>query len=213
MSRILSVFAHPDDEILACGGSMACLSQKGHILRTLILGKGRENTDTYKSIESANKVVGCYLTSVCDFPDNKFDSVPLMDIVQVIEKVKNDFHPDIIFTHYEKDLNIDHALTYRAVVTATRPMAGEKVKEIYSGFVASSTEWSYPLSFSPNVFFDISDTISLKLKALKEYESELRPYPHPRSLGGVDLLAKMVGMQVGLEYAEAFVLVRKINGL
>ena len=211
MKRILFIFAHPDDEILACGGAMARLSQKGHLLRTLILGKGREHSNQYKGVEKANKIVGCHLTSLLDFPDNKFDSVPLLDIVQEIERVKNSFRPDTIFTHSENCLNVDHQITCKAVITATRPMREEKVSTIYSGFVPSSTEWAYPLKFSPNVFFDISKTISLKLKALKEYEDELRPWPHPRSLGGVDLLAKTVGMQVGLEYAEAFQLVRSIK--
>ena len=189
---------------------MARLSQKGNLLRTLILGKGREGSSQYKGIEKANKVVGCYMTSVLDFPDNKFDSVPLLEIVKSIERIKNIFHPDIIFTHCEKDLNIDHQLTYKAVITATRPMVNECVREIYSFFIPSSTEWSYPLSFSPNVFYDISQTISLKQQAIKEYEGELRNWPHPRSLGGIDILAKLHGIQVGVEYAEAFQLVRRI---
>ena len=131
-----------------------------------------------------------------------------MDIVKVIEKIKNQTKPEVIFTHYEKDLNIDHQITYKAVITATRPLKGESVKEIYSFEISSSTEWSYPLSFSPNLFFNISGTIDVKIKALEEYKTELMEYPHPRSLEGVKLIAKNWGMKVGLEYAEAYKVVR-----
>jgi len=145
------------------------------------------------------------------FPDNRFDTVPFLDIVKVIETIKNKIKPEIIFTHYVKDLNIDHQITYKAVITATRPVREETVKEVYSFEIPSSTEWSYPLSFSPNVFYDILGTIDVKLEALEEYKTELRGYPHPRSLEGVKLIAKFWGMKVGLKYAEAFELVREIK--
>lgn len=134
-----------------------------------------------------------------------------MDIVKVIGKIKNKIKPDIIFTHYGKDLNIDHQITYKAVITATRPIKGETVKEIYYFEIPSSTEWAYPLIFSPNIFFNISETIDIKLKALEEYKSELREYPHPRSLEGVELIAKNWEMKVGLSYTEAFKAVRIIK--
>ena len=123
-------------------------------------------------------------------------------------KIKNNIKPEIIFTHHEKDLNIDHQITYRAVITATRPLKEETVKEIYSFEIPSSTEWNYPLSFPPNVFYDISETIDVKIRALEEYKTELREYPHPRSLEGVKLNAKYWGMKVGLEHAEAYKVVR-----
>ncbi|MEQ9716419.1 MAG: PIG-L deacetylase family protein [Candidatus Asgardarchaeum sp.] len=220
--KVLTVIAHPDDEVLGCGGTVTRLSKEGHAIYILILGEGvtsrdnirnrkkRENEiiDLKNYAEKANAILGVKEVFFRDFPDNRFDTVPLLDIVKVIEKIKNNIKPEIIFTHYEKDLNIDHQITYKAVITATRPIKGETVKEIYSFELPSSTEWNYPLSFSPNVFYDISETINVKLRALKEYKTELREYPHPRSLEGVKLNAKYWGMKVGLKHAEAYKVVR-----
>lgn len=222
MKNILIIAAHPDDEILGCGGIITRLNKEGYKITTLILGEGVTSRDDLRDIKKreknilelkeeakrANAILGVKEVFFHDFPDNRFDTVPLLDIVKVIEKIKNKIKPDIIFTHYEKDLNIDHQITYKAVITATRPIKEETVKEIYSFEIPSSTEWSYPLSFSPNVFYDISETIDVKLGALEEYKTELREDPHPRSSEGVKLNAKYWGMKVGLEYAEAFKIVR-----
>lgn len=223
--KILIIVAHPDDEVLGCGSSVARLNKEGHTIYTLILGEGvtsrnnirnrekrkNEIIDLKDYAEKANKILGVKKVFFHDFPDNRFDTVPFLEIVKVIEKIKNQIKPEIIFTHYEKDLNIDHQITYKAVITVTRPMREETVKEIYSFEIPSSTEWSYPLSFSPDMFFDISETIDIKLKALKKYQTELRESPHPRSWEGVKLIAKNWGMKVGLNYAEAFKCVRIIK--
>ena len=223
--KILIVAAHPDDEVLGCFGTVARLIKEGYEAYTLILGEGKTSRDEYRIIENkkdeieilnteiqnANDVIGIKKVFVESFADNRFDSVDLLDIIKVISKVKDEVKPDIIFTHYEHDLNIDHQITYKAVVTATRPMSEECVKEIYSFEVLSSTEWNYPLSFSPDVFFDISDTIELKLKSMEKYTSELCQYPHPRSLEGIELNAKYQGMRVGKKHVEAFKSVRVIK--
>jgi len=219
---ILIVAAHPDDEVLGCGGTIARLIKEGFEVYTLILGEGitsrddmrdrkrreEEITELKGEAKEANKILGVKEVFFYDFPDNRFDTVPFLDIVKVIEKVKNSINPEIIFTHYEMDLNIDHQITYRAVITATRPLKEETVKEIYSFEIPSSTEWRYPLNFSPDVFFDISTTIDIKIKALEKYKTELKKYPHSRSLEGVKLIAKNWGIKVGLEYVEAFKVVR-----
>ena len=223
--KVLTVAAHPDDEVLGCGGTVTRLSKEGHTIYTLILGEGITSRDNIRNRkkreneiidlknygEKANEILGVKKVFFHDFPDNRFDTVPFLDIVKVIEKIKNQTKPEVIFTHYEKDLNIDHQITYKAVITATRPLKGESVKEIYSFEISSSTEWSYPLSFSPNLFFNISGTIDVKIKALEEYKTELREYPHPRSLEGVRFIAKCWGMQVGMEHVEAFKVVRIIK--
>ena len=134
-----------------------------------------------------------------------------MEIVKIIEKYKKKIEPGIIFTHYENDLNIDHKLTYQAVLTATRPLPNETVKEIYSFEVISSTEFNYPLYFSPDIFFDITNFIKVKQKAMAVYSSELRDYPHPRSLKGIEILSKCWGLKTGVKYAEAFKLIRSIK--
>lgn len=219
---ILIVAAHPDDEILGCGGTVKRLVDDGCTAHTLILGEGITSRDEKrdrderiveieelkKQVNGANRIIGVKNVYLYDFPDNRFDTVPLLDIVKVIEKVKNELQPDIVFTHYGNDLNIDHQITYQAVLTATRPMMGESVKELYSFEVLSSTEWNYPLHFSPDVFFDISDYLEYKIKAMESYRNEIRDYPHPRSLDAILLNAKNNGIKVGLKCAEAFKCVR-----
>ena len=223
--KILIIAAHPDDEVLGCFGAVARMVKEGDEAYTLILGEGKTSRDERRSVENkkaelnilnqeiekANSVINIKKTFIENFPDNRFDSVDLLDIVKAILKVKEEVKPDIIFTHYENDLNIDHQITYQAVVTATRPMEDESVKEIYSFEVLSSTEWNYPLSFSPDLFFDISETIKLKKEAMKQYDSELCQFPHPRSIEGIELNAKYHGMRVGKTHVEAFKTVRVIK--
>ena len=225
MKRVLIVAAHPDDEVLGCFGTVARLIAKGYECYTLIIGEGKTSRDEtrdlirqkenlsslHKEIYCANKLIGIKDIFIEQFPDNRFDSVDLLDIVKVVDRVKEELRPDIIFTHYERDLNIDHRLTYQAVITATRPMRDECVKEIYSFEVLSSTEWNFPLSFSPDIFFDISETIDIKKEAMRCYDSEIREYPHPRSIKGIEISAGYFGMGVGMKYAEAFKTVRVLR--
>jgi len=216
---ILIVAAHPDDEVLGCFGTVAKMIQDGHKAYTLILGEGKTSRDNLNdSIENlkeealkANQMIGVEKVFFKNFPDNRFDTVALLDIVQAITQIKESIKPDIIFTHFKHDLNIDHRLTYEAVLTATRPMEKESVKEIYSFEILSSTEWNYPLSFSPNTFFDITTTIDAKVNAMNCYKSELREFPHPRSLEGIRHNALTHGIKVGRKYVEAFEAIRIIR--
>ena len=223
--KILIVAAHPDDEVLGCFGTVAKLIQQGYEAYTLILGEGKTSRDHIGSVENkkkeldllnheiekANKIIGIKKCFVYNFPDNRFDSIDLLEIVKVISKVKDEIKPEIIFTHYENDLNIDHTITYKAVLTATRPMQDESVKELYSFEILSSTEWNYPNSFHADFFVDIQETINLKIDAMRQYNSELRDFPHPRSLDGIKLNAKYHGMRLGKEYIEAFKTIRVLK--
>ena len=223
--KILIVAAHPDDEILGCGGTVARMVKEGCKAYTLILGEGVTSRDERRDVEKrkdglerlkkqaykAGEIIGIEETFIYNFPDNRFDTIPLLEIVKVIEKVKEKVKPSIIFTHYHNDLNIDHRIAYQAAITAARPVEEETVKEIYSFEVLSSTEWNYPLSFSPDTFFDISKTIDTKIKAMKQYKAELRDALHPRSLEGIEINAKNWGTKVGVKYAEAFNCVRAVR--
>lgn len=223
--NILVVAAHPDDEVLGCGGTMARLAGEGYHVETLILGEGitsrgnRRNTEanTLKlsslrhDCKEANKILKVKKLTMGKFPDNRFDSVPLLEIVKFVEEVKEKIQPTTIFTHWGKDLNVDHQRTFQAMLAATRPQPGETVREIYVFATLSSTEWNFTESFTPDCFFDITRTIDLKLRAMSKYRNELRDYPHPRSLKGIEIAAAGMGMRVGLNYAEAFKTIRVVK--
>jgi LmbE family N-acetylglucosaminyl deacetylase len=226
--NILVVAAHPDDEVLGCGGTIAKHSRQGDKIHVLILAEGATSRDLQRSRKSrqsdlsslaeaaqqANQVLGASL-SLYDFPDNRMDSCDLLNIIKVVEKAIDEHHPEIVYTHHSGDLNIDHRRIHEAVLTATRPLPSSSVKTLLFFEIPSSTEWQAPtpaLNFVPNWFVDISDTLNLKLKALEFYESEIRPWPHPRSLTAVDHLAHWRGAIVGTVAAEAFILGRNIIG-
>jgi len=228
--RILVVVAHPDDEILGLGATMYELIKKhGVIARVVILGEGltsradKRNPEVWeeelathrRNIFLAKSVIGYESVGVHDFPDNRFDSVPLLDIIKVIEKEKAAFLPDIIFTHHGGDVNIDHQLTFEAVITCCRPMQSEHVKTIVTFETMSGTEWrasTDPKHFIPNFFISVSEQgIHAKIQAMESYEFEKRPYPHPRSPEALKIVAQRWGISVGVNFAEAFCLVRNIS--
>lgn len=223
--KILIVAAHPDDEVLGCFGTVARMIEEGCEAYTLILGEGKTSRGDSRDVSArgdeiaalnnemklANNLIGINKVFTAGLPDNRFDSVDLLDVVKAVLTVKEEIKPDIVFTHYANDLNIDHRVTYNAVLTACRPMENETVKEIYSFEVLSSTEWNYPLTFSPDIYFDISGSIFKKKEAMALYGSEIRDFPHPRSVEGIELNARWHGMRTGLAYAEAFKTVRVIK--
>ena len=223
--RILIVAAHPDDEVLGCGGTIAQFVSEGYQAFTLIFGEGITSRDFKRDIDSrqneltclkrqlkqANDCIGVQEIFMENYPDNRLDTVSFLDIVKKIEDIKRKVKPKIIFTHHRNDLNIDHQIIFKAVLTATRPLVKETVQEIYAFETISSTEWSFPLNFSPNLFFDISKTLQIKLNAMSFYQSELRDFPHSRSLKGIELTAQNWGMKVGLNFAEAFEVVRIVK--
>ncbi|OGV50872.1 MAG: GlcNAc-PI de-N-acetylase [Lentisphaerae bacterium GWF2_52_8] len=222
---VLVVAAHPDDEVLGCGGTMAKLAKAGHSVHVAILGEGatsrsakREEADLGEveklrmAAREAGKMLGAAKVHLFGFPDNRFDSVPLLDIVKIIEQLIAELRPSIIFTQHGGDLNIDHVLTQRAVLTAARPLPGACVKEIYCFEAPSSTEWSFGQfepSFRPNFFVEMASSLEDKLKALSCYESEERIFPHPRSPEALRSMARRWGAVVGVPAAEAFEQIRR----
>ena len=222
MMNLLIIAAHPDDEILGCGGTSIAYHQKGYTIHTLLLSKGIQSRDNWtqkqyddqvSNILRANKKIGVDEKNihVYDYPDQRFDTIPLLDIIKTIETIKEQVKPNIIFTHSNHCLNKDHTITYNAVITATRPLPNESVKQIFSFEIPSSTEWNQPSSFSPTVFIDIKETIEQKLRALQEYKDEMKPFPHPRSYYGIYQHAQHIGMQIGVPFAEQFELVRMVQ--
>lgn len=221
--NILVVAAHPDDEILGCGGAMAKHIKGGDKVKVLILAQGvaaRSNeafeldlkiAELKKSAYQAASVLGVRNIKLFGLPDNRLDTMPILDVIKIIEYEIENFRPSLIYTHHHSDLNIDHRICYEAVITAARPLKGSSVKTILTFETLSSTEWR-PVTagsvFQPNWYIDIEDTLHLKKDAMSCYVEELRQWPHSRSIEGIDALAKYRGMMSGLKYAEAFSLVR-----
>jgi LmbE family N-acetylglucosaminyl deacetylase len=218
MKTILVIAAHPDDEALGAGGTLARHSEEGDSVHITFLADGegaRGNKDNLAqrrdAAEKAGKAMGAKAVGCYDFPDNRMDTLSLLDVTQQVEKIIADINPDIIYTHHAGDLNIDHRLTHQAVLTACRPGSGDKLEAVYAFEVLSSTEWSGPAkdaAFCPNHFVDISKTFDKKQKALSCYSEEMRKFPHPRSPEAVEALAIYRGAQSGFQKAEAFEVIR-----
>lgn len=224
--RILVVAAHPDDEVLGCGGTIARYRQAGAAVRIVFLGEGstarftRDRlacaealaaiADRTKSGMQAASVLGVDEPVFHNLPCVRFDTLPIIDIGKIVESEIQAFQPDTILTHTDIDTNMDHRLTLQACLQATRPGANNAVANLLSFEVQSSTEWRFTDQFRPGVFVDIGATLETKLQAMAAYESEVRPYPFPRSREGITAQAMVRGMQAGIEYAEAFQLVRSI---
>lgn len=223
----LVIAAHPDDEVLGCGGTMRKLADRGEAVFIAILGEGitsrygaREGADKaliaqlHQKSEKAAELVGAKDLFMYGLPDNRFDTMPLLDVVKIIEELVDKLAPDTIYTQHGGDLNIDHVVTFRATLTATRPMRDSPVKAVYTYEVASSTEWSFQ-QFAPvfraNTFVDISETLETKIAAMQVYESEARTFPHPRSPEALRAAARRWGSVIGLESAESFDAVWMVN--
>jgi LmbE family N-acetylglucosaminyl deacetylase len=227
--RILVIAAHPDDEILGCGGTMANHIRNDDEVHVWILAEGLtsrdmvrdrkaklgELNDLGKAALTANSILGVTSLNLHDFPDNRMDSLDRLDIIKKVESLINEYRPDIVYTHHVGDVNVDHKCIHEAVVTACRPIPGNHiVKSLLFFEVASSTEWQTAGSaapFLPNWYVDISETLELKLKALEAYNMEMRAWPHARSVKALEHLARWRGANIGTEAAEAFILGRHIG--
>lgn len=227
--KIMVVVAHPDDELLGLGASMNRLITEynvtGHLI---ILGEGitsRSDTRDTKAweeqlrihkrnIENARTKIGYQSVSVYDLPDNRFDTVALLDIIKIIEKEKDAFQPEYIFTHHGGDVNIDHQLTFNAVITACRPLQAETTHGIITFETPSGTEWrasTDPKHFIPNFYIEVQEShLNAKISAMECYEFERRAFPHPRSAEALRVVSQRLGIIVGVNYAEAFCLIRDV---
>ncbi len=225
---VLVVAAHPDDEILGCGGTLALHVGRGDSCCILIVAEGLTSRSTKRDLEAlklklevlkniarqAAQIIGINDIRFGGLPDNRMDSLDLLDVVKLIEEVIDDVKPNIVYTHHYGDLNIDHQLVHQAVMTAARPLPESTVKKILYFEVPSATGWNTPTSYNaflPQYYVDLSQIVrnnksalDIKLEALKIYESEMRPYPHNRSMGSVKHLACWRGSSVGLFSAESF---------
>lgn len=225
VERALCVAAHPDDEVLFAGATLAQLADRGVETHVLILGEGigarySENERPYDAVvhlqgelRTAAGILGAEPHQL-DLPDNRFDSVDLLDVVHRLERIKSELRPDLVFTHHPGDLNVDHGVTCRAVLTAFRPLPGDPFVTIAAGETLSSTEWNVPsvgAPFVPNWFVDATGGLERKVAAMEAYRTELRAWPHPRSPEGIRTAARRWGMTVGLDSVEPFCVLRHVT--
>jgi LmbE family N-acetylglucosaminyl deacetylase len=220
IERVLAVVAHPDDEVLGCGGALARHAIAGQSVQVMILGtgitaRGNEQPGWVDALRRAAVLASCEIGSnvtVHNLPDQRFDSLDLLDIVRLIEAKVAEYKPEVVYTHHSGDLNRDHRITHEAVLVACRPVGdGGCVKRILGCETLSSTEWGMD-PFWPSVFVGIAgEPFTRKSKALGCYGSEMRPFPHSRSMECVEALAKLRGAQAGITAAEAFQLVREVR--
>ena len=219
---VLVVAAHTDDEALGCGGTIARHVAEGDIVYAVFMADGVTSRPdaTNDELEQRNlaaarahKILGIKKAYMLGVPDNRMDSIPLLDIVQKLEKVLNKLSPQVVYTHHHGDLNVDHRVTHEAVMTACRPLPGAALREIYAFEVLSATDWNTPgaTPFIPNVFVDISDYLDTKLNSLDAYGLEMREAPHTRSILNARRLAEVRGNAMGVKAAESFSLIRAIR--
>lgn len=224
---VLVVAAHPDDEVLGCGGTIARHAAAGDRVHIVIVAEGatarhatrdadareKEIAALREAARAAARVLGAVDVRFLRLPDNRLDAVPLLDVIKPVEAIGAALRPTIVYTHHGGDLNVDHRIVHQTTVTAFRPLPGSNVRRLLAFETVSSTEWSNPAvgaPFLPTSYVNIADHLAAKLDALRCYASEMRPFPHARSLESVEHLARMRGASVGLPAAEAFMTVREV---
>jgi LmbE family N-acetylglucosaminyl deacetylase len=213
--RVLVVAAHPDDELLGCGGTIALHKRAGHHVTTLVVCEGeslryagRASHQSDHMLEAA-KVLGVDHSRRLNFPDQRLDTLTLTDVIGKLEQVVREVRPRVVYCQYGGDINRDHQLLFQALLVAARPMEAS-IECIYAFDTASSTEWAYPRTFVPDTWIDISSTLDVKLRAMACYKFEVRDYPHPRSLEALANRARAWGNQCCLDAAEVFMTVRRV---
>jgi LmbE family N-acetylglucosaminyl deacetylase len=218
--KILIIAAHPDDEILGCGGTISKLKNE-NCIEVLFMTNGvssrkkdkKQILRRRKAYLNLFKHLSLPVPKNFNLPDNEMDKIPLLKIVKKIEQKIRSYRPDTIITHYSHCLNVDHKITYEAVITACRPVNELSVKKILSFEIPSSTDWALykGKNFQPNYFIDISKHLKNKINLIKFYKEELRNYPHSRSIPAIKALASFRGVSCGVKYAEGFYLSRFID--
>ena len=217
--KVLIIAAHPDDEVMGVGGTIAKHAQQGDTIYLLIVTKAYtpEWSEEFiknrpEEVAEVNKVLGIEKTFFLDLPTVKLDTISRKDLNDLITQVVYEVKPEVVYVTHKGDVNQDHRLVFEATMVAIRPKPGVSIKKVLSYETLSGTEWAAPFVenvFIPNVFVDISDNLELKLKAMAIYESEVKEYPHPRSLEAISVLAKRRGSTIGVKAAEAFMLIRE----
>jgi LmbE family N-acetylglucosaminyl deacetylase len=212
---VLVIAAHPDDEVLGCGGVLALHTRAGDPATVVIVCEGEshrygpQGVGQPAHIHKAAQRLGVHDVRHLRFQDQALDTIRLTDLIDPLERIIREVRPRVIYSQYGGDLNRDHQLLFQAALVAARPPE-TFIESVYAFETPSSTEWAYPRTFAPDTWVDITTTLSAKLEAMACYESEIRPYPHPRSLRALEYRARALGSHVCVEAAEAFITVRRV---
>jgi len=219
MTKILIIAPHPDDEVLGCGGTILKHVKSGDEVYLCIVTKAYTPDwseeflkERPKEIEESNRILGIKKTYFLDFPDAKLDTIPQKELQTAISKVVKEVNPEVVFLPHRGDAHKDHRLVFEAGLFICRPGFNSSVKKILSYEALSETEWGKDIQeFIPHVYEDITNEIQTKIEAMRAHKSELREYPHPRSLEIVEILAKKRGSEARLKFAESFMMIREIK--
>jgi LmbE family N-acetylglucosaminyl deacetylase len=221
--KILIIAPHPDDEVLGCGGTIKKWTKEGNEVYLCVVTKGYapDWTEEFiknrkKEADSSAKILGIRKVFFLDLPTVKLDTVPQKDINDAITRCVEEVEPEVLYIPHRGDLNKDHKIVFESSLVASRTKPNFSIKKILSYETLSETEWGNQKVekledvFLPNVYVDISDTIEDKLEAMKCYKSEVKEFPHPRSLKGITVLSEKRGMESGLKNAEAFMAIKEV---
>lgn len=221
MAKVLVIAPHPDDEVLGCGGAIAKHTSEGDEVYLCIVTKAYppewsedEVRERKEEVLKVNEILGIKKTRFLDLPTVRLDTIPQKELNDLIAQIIDKVNPQILYIPHKGDVNKDHQIVFDAVMVAIRPKPNSTLGKVLSYETLSETEWAAPgteSAFVPNVYVDISETLETKLKAMQEYRQELKQFPHPRSLEAVSALARWRGSTIGVEAAEAFMLVREIR--
>ncbi|MFP7159760.1 MULTISPECIES: PIG-L deacetylase family protein [Priestia] len=212
---ILVIGAHPDDELLGTAGTLKKLVDEGYKVISVItaLGRKEEAHHIQQFGRLANKEIGIDEVVFLEHVNLELEMIPLHELTKEIEQLIQKYKPVKIFTHHYGDLNKDHQITFQAVLTAARPLPNTPPIELITFETVSSSEWNASTpdkTFKPNYFVDVTAHMECKLNALRYYDIEMRDFPHPRSYEGIEYLGRLRGMSVGVPYAEAFEIIRRV---
>lgn len=214
-TRLLVIAAHPDDELLGCGGAVAKVVANGGTAEAIIVCEGESHRGIDQSSEGVSHsqlaagVLGFSKLHFLAFPDQQLDTLPLSKVIGTLERVVGAFKPNMVYVQYGGDVNADHKVVFEAALVATRP-TNEFIKEVFSFSTLSSTEWAFPRTFVPDTWVDVAEYMDKKIAAMNCYETELRAYPHPRSIEGIVNRAKCSGNEICIDQAETFMTIRAI---
>lgn len=222
MKKIIIVSAHPDDETLGAGGTLLKHKANGDhiewvIVTNVLESEGFSNQrvqERQNEIETVAKMFGFATVHKLDYPTMKLDSGSMLEMIPEISAIFSQAQPEVIYVMNRSDAHSDHRVIFDAVTACTKSFRYPSIRQVLMYECISETEFAPVLSekvFQPNYYVDITDHFTEKIAIMKVYASELAEHPFPRSIRNIEALATFRGAIAGVEYAEAFQLIKFID--